>query len=56
MKTTIAMVATLLAGSAATAQAQDVAAGESSVRKCLACHAMGDGAKNKVGPVLNGLE
>ncbi|HEX9589030.1 MAG TPA: c-type cytochrome, partial [Bradyrhizobium sp.] len=24
--------------------------------KCLACHAIGDGAKNKVGPELNGLD
>jgi len=38
------------------ARAQDVAAGENSFKKCLACHAVGEGAKNKVGPVLNGLE
>jgi len=38
------------------ASAQDVAAGEQSFRKCLPCHAVGEGAKNKVGPVLNGLE
>jgi len=37
-------------------QAQDLAAGETSFKKCLACHAVGEGAKNKVGPVLNGLE
>jgi cytochrome c len=36
--------------------AQDVAAGETSFKKCLACHAIGEGAKNKVGPVLNGLD
>jgi cytochrome c len=35
--------------------AQDVAAGKTSFNKCLACHAIGDGAKNKVGPELNGL-
>ncbi len=35
--------------------AQDVAAGKSSFNKCLACHAVGEGAKNKVGPELNGL-
>jgi len=39
-----------------TAQAQDVAAGEQSFKKCLACHAIGEGAKNKVGPELNGLD
>jgi cytochrome c len=38
------------------AQAQDAAAGEQSFKKCLPCHAVGEGAKNKVGPVLNGLE
>ena len=38
------------------AHAQDVAVGEQSFKKCLPCHAVGEGAKNKVGPVLNGLE
>ena len=37
------------------AMAQDVAAGKTSFNKCLACHAIGEGAKNKVGPELNGL-
>ena len=37
------------------AMAQDAAAGKSSFNKCLACHAIGEGAKNKVGPELNGL-
>jgi cytochrome c len=37
------------------AQAQDVAAGEKVFKKCMACHAVGEGAKNKVGPVLNGV-
>jgi cytochrome c len=37
------------------AVAQDVAAGEQSFKKCLPCHAVGEDAKNKVGPVLNGL-
>jgi cytochrome c len=41
---------------AISAQAQDIAAGEASFKKCLPCHAVGEGAKNKVGPVLNGLE
>jgi cytochrome c len=36
--------------------AQDLAAGENSFKKCAPCHAVGEGAKNKVGPVLNGLE
>jgi len=42
--------------SSATALAQDATAGKASFNKCLACHAVGEGAKNKVGPVLNGLE
>ncbi|HEY8335441.1 MAG TPA: cytochrome c-550 CycA [Tardiphaga sp.] len=49
----------LIAMSSATASvalAQDVAAGKTSFAKCLACHAIGEGAKNKVGPELNGLD
>jgi len=38
------------------APAQDVAAGENSFKKCLPCHSVGEDAKNKVGPVLNGLD
>ena len=38
------------------AQAQDVAAGKTSFNKCMACHAVGEGAKNKVGPELNGID
>lgn len=33
----------------------DAAAGEKVFRKCKACHAVGEGAENKVGPVLNGV-
>jgi len=32
-----------------------VAAGETVFRKCKACHAIGDGAKNKIGPQLTGI-
>jgi cytochrome c len=42
--------------STGTGLAQDLADGEKSFRKCLPCHAVGKDAKNKVGPVLNGLE
>jgi cytochrome c len=38
------------------ALAQDVDAGERSFRKCLPCHAIGEGATNKLGPVMNGLD
>src|SRR6266481_9289022 len=37
------------------ATAQNLAAGEASFHKCQACHAVGVGAKNKLGPELNGL-
>jgi cytochrome c len=43
-------------GSAGGALAQDLAAGENSFKKCLACHRVGPDAKNLVGPVLNGLD
>lgn len=33
----------------------DAEKGESVFKKCRACHAVGEGAKNKVGPVLNGI-
>ena len=33
----------------------DPEAGEKVFRKCKSCHAVGDGAKNKVGPALNGI-
>lgn len=43
---------TLAAGAA---NATDLEAGESVFRKCLVCHAIGEGAANKVGPQLNGV-
>ena len=49
------VVATSLTA-ASSALAQDAAAVKTSFNKCLACHAIGDGAKNKVGPELNGLD
>jgi cytochrome c len=45
-----------LAASAVAAFAGDVAAGATSYKKCTACHDVGETAKNKVGPLLNGLE
>jgi cytochrome c len=38
------------------ASAQDLEAGERSFRKCLPCHAVGEDARHKIGPVLNGLD
>jgi cytochrome c len=48
----IVLTIVLFAGSA---QAQDAAAGEKVFIKCKACHQIGEGAKNAVGPVLNGV-
>ncbi len=50
--TTVAILAALTQAS----PAQDLAAGEQSFKKCVACHAIGEGATNKVGPMLNGLD
>ena len=52
----ILMAAVALAAMAQAAQAQDAAAGEQSFKKCLPCHAIGEGAKTKVGPQLNGID
>src|SRR5215469_3115266 len=41
--------------SIAPARAQDAAAGETVFIKCKACHQIGEGAKNAIGPVLNGV-
>jgi len=58
MKTTTLGALIVIASSAiaSSALAQDAAAGKSSFAKCLACHAVGEGAKNKVGPELNGID
>ena len=57
-KLTLSALVAITSMTAATtgALAQDAAAGKSSFNKCLACHAIGEGAKNKVGPALNGLD
>jgi len=50
------LIAAAFAVTSHAASAQDVAAGKTSFNKCLACHAIGENAKNKVGPELNGLD
>ncbi len=50
-----AVAVAALAGSIASASAQDAAAGEKVFNKCRACHQVGETARNGVGPVLNGL-
>jgi len=49
------IAAVVLAASTGATLAQDLEAGESSFKKCLPCHDIGDDARNKVGPLLNGL-
>ena len=44
-----------LLASMGVALAQDAAAGEKVFAKCKICHQIGEGAKNMVGPVLNGV-
>ena len=50
-----ALAAITVMATASAALAQDAAAGKSSFNKCLACHAVGEGAKDRVGPSLNGI-
>ncbi len=52
----LVLASVVILASAGSALAQDLAAGETSFKKCLPCHAVGADAKNKVGPLLNGLE
>ena len=55
-KLTLSALVVIAASSLASAAlAQDAAAGKTSFNKCLPCHSIGPGAKNKVGPELNGL-
>ncbi|MCB1490365.1 MAG: cytochrome c family protein [Rhodobiaceae bacterium] len=49
------LAATTLLTVAAAHAAGDPAEGEKVFKKCKACHANGAGAKNKVGPELNGV-
>jgi cytochrome c len=50
----LAVAGALLAAGGAV-RAQDAANGELVFKKCMACHRVGDGAKNLVGPTLNGV-
>ncbi len=48
--------AALAAGLSVPALAEgDAVAGEKVYNKCKSCHAVGEGAKNRVGPQLNGI-
>jgi cytochrome c len=50
------IISAMVLASAGHTSAQDLAAGESSFRKCQPCHDVGEAAKNKLGPELNGLD
>ncbi|HMQ57453.1 MAG TPA: c-type cytochrome, partial [Rhizobiaceae bacterium] len=49
------LAAIALLALSATAQAADAEAGAKVFKKCAACHAVGEGAKNRVGPILNDI-
>lgn len=56
MKTTLMTAAALVLALGAPAFAEgDAEAGEKVFKKCKACHQVGEDAKNRVGPVLNGI-
>ena len=46
----------LIAASSVSGVAQDAEKGKTVFNVCLVCHAIGPGAQNKIGPVLNGLD
>ena len=56
MMKNLAVAVALIVTSAGASFAQDVQKGENSFKKCLPCHSIGSGAKNKIGPELNGLD
>jgi len=48
--------AVVVVASSTAVPAQDIEAGQTSFKKCQACHDVGEAAKNKIGPILNGLD
>ena len=56
MYKTVIIVGAILAASLQTAFAQDPQKGQTVFNFCLPCHSIGPGAKNKVGPELNGID
>jgi cytochrome c len=51
----LASILTMLTLTSAAFAAGDPAKGEQIFKKCGICHAVGPNAKNKIGPVLNGI-
>jgi cytochrome c len=56
MKTRILVATVALLPAFNNALAQDANTGATTFKVCAACHDVGETAKNKIGPVLNGLE
>ena len=50
------MIALALSTTTTVVRAQDPTAGQNSFTLCVICHAVGEGAQNKLGPILNGLD
>jgi len=50
------LAAAMVTVSTELAFAQDLAAGATTFKKCTICHDIGETAKNKVGPELNGID
>jgi cytochrome c len=55
MRFGLVVAAAALISTAVAADAQDAAKGEKVFIKCKACHMVGPDAKNRVGPILNGV-
>ena len=56
MGRTFIIAAAVIAAATQTALAQDAQKGKTVFAICMACHSIGPGATNKVGPELNGLD
>jgi cytochrome c len=52
----LTVAAALIAASTAAGVAQDAQKGKTVFNVCMACHAIGPDAQNKIGPELNGLD
>jgi cytochrome c len=55
LKTILTAAAALAIATGAAKASGDAANGEKVFKKCAACHMIGDGAKNRVGPILTGI-